>query len=128
MGWSVTRRDAVKALAAGVSGIALLARNVASAAVASRRELRTDLAPKFELTPDLVPQFMEPLGVADGSVEAAWDHRRDDWGVDVTDISNLNSSRVLQTKQLALPLKLNHSFFESAFVDFLTMGGAHDVC
>ena len=80
MGWSVTRRDAVKALAAGVRGIALLARNVASAGVASRRELRTDLAPKFELSPDLVPQFMKPLGVADGSVESAWEHRRDDWG------------------------------------------------
>ena len=128
MGWSVTRRDAVKALAAGVRGIALLARNVASAGVASRRELRTDLAPKFELSPDPVPQFMEPLGVADGSAEAAWDHRRDDWGVDVADISDLNSSQVIQTKQLALPLKLNHSFFESAFVDFLTMGGAHDAC
>jgi hypothetical protein len=122
MGWSVTRRDAVKALAAGVSGIALLARNVASAAVASRRELRTDLAPKFELSPDPVPQFMEPLGVADGSVEAAWDHRRDDWGGDVADISDLNSSQVMQTKQLALPLKLNHSFFKSAFVDFSNYG------
>jgi hypothetical protein len=50
------------------------------------------------------------------------------WGGDVADISDLNSSQVMQTKQLALPLKLNNSFFEIAFVDFLTMGGAHDVC
>jgi len=87
MGWSVTRRDAVKALAAGVSGIALLAPNAANGAAAFRRELRIDLAPKFELSPYLFLQFMEPLGVTDGSVEAAWDHQRDDWRADVVEVT-----------------------------------------
>src|SRR5258708_15584468 len=87
MGWSVTRRDAVRALAAGVSGIALLAPNAANGAAAFRRELRIDLAPKFELSPYLFLQFMEPLGVTDGSVEAAWDHQRDDWRADVVEVT-----------------------------------------
>jgi alpha-N-arabinofuranosidase len=87
MGWSLTRRDAVKALAAGVSGMALLAPNAARAAVAAHRELRIDVAPKFELSPYLFLQFMEPLGVTDGSVEAAWDHERDDWRADVVAVT-----------------------------------------
>ena len=42
-----------------------------------------DLAPRFELSPYLYMQFMEPLGVTDSSVEAAWDHLDDDWRHDV---------------------------------------------
>src|SRR4051812_35530044 len=37
----------------------------------------------FELSPYLYMQFMEPLGATDGSVEAAWDHLRDQWREDV---------------------------------------------
>ena len=36
-----------------------------------------DPKPLFELSPYLYMQFMEPLGATDGSVEAAWDHLRD---------------------------------------------------
>jgi len=32
-------------------------------------------------------QFMEPLGVTDGSVEAAWDHMRDDWRPDLVRVT-----------------------------------------
>jgi alpha-L-arabinofuranosidase len=35
--------------------------------------------PLFEISPHLYMQFMEPLGVTDSSVEAAWDYERDDW-------------------------------------------------
>ncbi len=38
--------------------------------------------PLFELSPYLYMQFMEPLGVTDSSVEAAWDYERDDWRED----------------------------------------------
>ena len=38
-----------------------------------------DPKPLFEISPHLYMQFMEPLGVTDSSVEAAWDYNRDDW-------------------------------------------------
>src|SRR5262245_30433529 len=46
-----------------------------------------DRQPSFELSPYLYMQFMEPLGATDGSVEAAWDHARDDWREDVVAIT-----------------------------------------
>jgi alpha-L-arabinofuranosidase len=46
-----------------------------------------DPAPLYELSPYLFMQFMEPLGATDGSVEAAWDHLRDDWRDDVVAIT-----------------------------------------
>ena len=46
-----------------------------------------DPRPSFELSPYLYMQFMEPLGATDGSVEAAWDHARDDWRDDVVAIT-----------------------------------------
>jgi alpha-N-arabinofuranosidase len=39
--------------------------------------------PTFTLSPYLYMQFMEPLGVTDGSVSAAWDFQRDSWRDDV---------------------------------------------
>jgi alpha-L-arabinofuranosidase len=41
--------------------------------------IAVDPTPLFELSPYLFIQFMEPLGATGGSVEAAWDHLRDDW-------------------------------------------------
>jgi alpha-L-arabinofuranosidase len=41
--------------------------------------IRIDPAPLFPLSPLLHMQFMEPLGVTDTGVEAAWDHDADDW-------------------------------------------------
>jgi len=49
---------------------------------------------KFALSPNLYMQFMEPLGTTDGSVEAAWNHLRDDWREDVIRV----------TQELAPPL------------------------
>ena len=45
--------------------------------------LEVDPRPRFDLSPFLYMQFMEPLGVTDGSVEAAWDHDRQAWREDV---------------------------------------------
>ena len=41
----------------------------------------------FELSPFLYMQFMEPLGATDSSVEAAWEHLRDDWREDVVAVT-----------------------------------------
>ncbi len=50
---------------------------------ASRESLLTvDPAERFELSPGLFMQFMEPLGSADGSVEAAWDFIGQRWRED----------------------------------------------
>jgi alpha-N-arabinofuranosidase len=49
--------------------------------------LTVNPTPLFELSPYLYMQFMEPLGATDGSVEAAWDHLRDDWRDDVVAVT-----------------------------------------
>jgi alpha-L-arabinofuranosidase len=49
----------------------------------ARATLTVDPQPRFDLSPYLFMQFMEPLGVADGSVEAAWDFLHDRWREDV---------------------------------------------
>ncbi len=46
-----------------------------------------DPKPLFDLSPYLYMQFMEPLGVTDSSVEAAWDYDRDDWRQDFIEAS-----------------------------------------
>ncbi len=46
-----------------------------------------DPRPKFELSPYLYMQFMEPLGVTDSSVDAAWDFGNDAWREDVIEIT-----------------------------------------
>ena len=42
-----------------------------------------DPRPLFEISPYLYMQFMEPLGITDGSVEAAWDYDADNWRPDL---------------------------------------------
>ncbi len=44
-----------------------------------------DPEPRFEISPYFYLQFMEPLGITDGSVEAAWDYRIDDWRADLVE-------------------------------------------
>ena len=60
----------------------------------SGSSIPVDPTPRFELSPYLYMQFMEPLGATDGSVEAAWDHLRDDWRDDVVEV----------TRELAPPM------------------------
>ena len=42
-----------------------------------------DPQPLFEISPWLYMQFMEPLGITDSSVEAAWDYDANDWRKDL---------------------------------------------
>src|ERR1041385_7530766 len=50
--------------------------------VAAGEAIVIDPKPLFDISPHLYMQFMEPLGVTDPSVEAAWDYERDDWRKD----------------------------------------------
>lgn len=59
-----------------------LAAEQAAGAAASGGAVFIDPTPRFEISPLLYMQFMEPLGVTDPSVEAAWDYERDDWRAD----------------------------------------------
>jgi alpha-N-arabinofuranosidase len=94
------RRAFLKESAMAAAGIAAGgARRVAAAAPleAQRQDgssIVVDPKPLFELSPYLYMQFMEPLGATDGSVEAAWDHLRDQWREDVVDV----------TRELAPPM------------------------
>jgi alpha-L-arabinofuranosidase len=82
------RRDFLKSsigMTAGVvaaSRIGELARVQAAAATQNAAAIIIDPKPLFEISPYLYMQFMEPLGVTDPSVEAAWDYNRDDWRKD----------------------------------------------
>lgn len=48
-----------------------------------------DPAPQFEISPYLYMQFMEPLGLTDGSVAAAWDYEIDDWRSDFVETTRM---------------------------------------
>jgi len=58
------------------------AQSQAEAALRSGGAVVIDPQPLFDISPHLYMQFMEPLGVTDSSVEAAWDYNRDDWRKD----------------------------------------------
>lgn len=49
-------------------------------------KIKINLTEKHEISPYLYMQFMEPLGTADSSVDAAWDFYEDDWYPEVIDI------------------------------------------
>lgn len=49
-------------------------------------KIKFNLTEKHEISPYLYMQFMEPLGNADPSVDAAWDFENDDWFPQVVDI------------------------------------------
>jgi alpha-L-arabinofuranosidase len=79
------RREFIKR-SAGIAGSLLaasqiksLAETQAKDAARSGRAIVIDPKPLFDISPHLYMQFMEPLGVTDSSVEAAWDYNRDDW-------------------------------------------------
>src|SRR5499426_912827 len=81
----ITRRQSLGLLA----GAAGLLTSMPTALMQAQEEfgqaIAIDPTPRFELSPYLYMQFMEPLGATDGSVEAAWDHLRDDWREDVVE-------------------------------------------
>src|SRR5262245_47111729 len=78
-----------------MAALGIAAPEALRAATATRLEVQNpggstilvDPKPLFELSPYLYMQFMEPLGATDGSVEAAWDHARDQWREDVVEVT-----------------------------------------
>lgn len=87
MDHKITRRRAMQSLAAGACSFSLVDSVVAKQFVSQNHELHLDLTPKHELSPYLFMQFMEPLGVTDGSVEASWNHLRDQWRDDLIEVT-----------------------------------------
>jgi alpha-L-arabinofuranosidase len=82
---TITRRRSIGLIAGGASFLATQPILTLPAQEADGQLITIDPAPRFELSPYLYMQFMEPLGATDGSVEAAWDHLRDDWREDVVE-------------------------------------------
>lgn len=75
--------------AAAGAVVAAQLRNQATAqaaeAASSGGAVVIDPKPLFDISPHLYMQFMEPLGITDSSVEAAWDYENDDWRKDFVD-------------------------------------------
>lgn len=80
------RRDFVKKTGMGAS-MAILSKSGIAFSDQEVAAIRIDPTPQFDLSPWLYMQFMEPLGVTDSSVEAAWDHQGDKWRDDVIDVT-----------------------------------------
>src|SRR5215475_14380087 len=82
------RRDFLKLSSGLASSLAVSAETSARAqaqlerASSSGAALIVDPTPLFDISPRLYMQFMEPLGVTDPSVEAAWDYQADAWRED----------------------------------------------
>ena len=53
--------------------------------------LKIDAKEKHKISPYLYMQFMEPLGVADSSVDAAWDFVENEWFPEVINISRFKT-------------------------------------
>src|SRR5688572_4882512 len=69
-------------------GAALAAAHQQTArAQAENANIIIDPKPLFKISPRLFMQFMEPLGVTDSSVEAAWSYDTDDWRPDFIEIT-----------------------------------------
>lgn len=88
-----SRRQALGALA---SGAGVLVTPPVAAQVAAAQTIAIDPTPRFALSPHLYMQFMEPLGATDASVEAAWEHLRDDWREDVVAVTRELSPPMLR--------------------------------
>jgi alpha-L-arabinofuranosidase len=82
---TITRRQSIGLIVGGASFLATQPILTLPAQEADRQLIEIDPMPRFELSPYLYMQFMEPLGATDASVEAAWDHLRDDWREDVVE-------------------------------------------
>lgn len=87
----MTRRNFLKntvgaaTITAAGSQFAQLANAQAAEADIANDSIVVDPKPLFDISPRLYMQFMEPLGVTDSSVEAAWDYNRDEWRRDFVD-------------------------------------------
>lgn len=92
------RRDFVKL--AGISGTSLALAPTGKLWSANAKLPVSDIiinpTPGFELSPWLYMQFMEPLGVTDSSVEAAWNHETDSWRKDVIEVTKALSPGMMR--------------------------------
>jgi len=79
----MNRRHFVKILGIGGAATVVAPKIAASITVKSPDAIEINPTPLFELSPWLYMQFMEPLGVTDSSIEAAWNHEKDDWRTDL---------------------------------------------
>ncbi|MBP8259265.1 MAG: alpha-L-arabinofuranosidase [Verrucomicrobia bacterium] len=85
---TLSRRSFIEVLGAAAPAMGLSPAAAAAAQeIAGPLEIVIDPAPRFALSPYLYMQFMEPLGVTDSSVDAAWDFGADRWREDVVRIS-----------------------------------------
>ncbi len=75
------------AFAAALTRLRAMSTEQLDTAKSSGAGIVIDPTPQFELSPYLNMQFMEPLGVTDSSVEAAWDYNRNDWREDFIKVS-----------------------------------------
>jgi alpha-N-arabinofuranosidase len=82
---TITRRQSIGLIAGGAGFLATQPILTIPSQEADRQLIALDPTPRFELSAFLYMQFMEPLGATDASVEAAWDHLRDDWREDVVE-------------------------------------------
>lgn len=87
------RRDFLKLSSSLAAGLAV-SRDTSTRAQAQLEHAATsgsalviDPTPLFDISPRLYMQFMEPLGVTDPSVEAAWDYQSDSWRRDFVKIT-----------------------------------------
>lgn len=85
----LSRRDFLKRVGLGAAAVALSGKALAGQQADTKANalISIDPKPKFTLSPYLYMQFMEPLGVTDASVDAAWDFAADRWRDDVVDIT-----------------------------------------
>lgn len=85
----MNRREFMKTVGLGSAAVAVTGQKLSGRDVNPKAEglISVDPKPRFELSPYLYMQFMEPLGVTDTSVDAAWDFGADRWREDVIEIT-----------------------------------------
>ena len=84
----MNRRNFLTSVALGSAAAAWSGQSIQAAEPGTAsRNISIDPTPKFDLSPYLYMQFMEPLGVTDSSVDAAWDFASDRWREDVVEIT-----------------------------------------
>lgn len=81
------RRDFLRVSGVGGTSLVLSSGLNMSLKVDAVPTLNINPDPRFYLSPWLYMQFMEPLGVTDSSIEAAWDHSTDQWRSDLIQIT-----------------------------------------
>ena len=82
---NMKRRDFIRKT--GIGSTSIILSSGSTFYQRTSEEIIVNPAPVFELSPWLYMQFMEPLGVTDSSVEAAWDHQNDRWREDVIEVT-----------------------------------------